>query len=68
MSDFRRVYPVMIQSADPIPSVRELVKKQIESGACWSDLIEVKHGDRIVVFGVMSEVCQRTSAALETSE
>jgi hypothetical protein len=68
MSDFRRVYCVQYQPTDPIPSLRQLVKKQIESGARWSDLIEVKRCDRIVVFGVMSEVSRRKAVALETAE
>jgi hypothetical protein len=66
---FRRVYKIEIPPTEPIPSLRQLVKKQIESGALWSDLIEVKHGDdRIVVFGLMSEVYHRKSAPLESAE
>jgi hypothetical protein len=68
MSDFRRCYKIIVPCDDPLPSVRQLVKKQLTNGAGWWDLIEIWHHDRIVVFGSMFEVSGRKDPAKTATE
>jgi hypothetical protein len=63
MADTRRTYCIELSPDAPVPSLRELVREQFDSGALWWDLIEIKHGDRIVAFGVMHDVARRKSTA-----
>ena len=63
MSDFRRTYQIILPVDQPVPSIRQLIRKQLRNGARWSDLIEVKHGTQIIVFGVMNDVYNRYGRA-----
>jgi hypothetical protein len=68
MSDFRRTYKIELAADQPIPSIRQLIRKQIRFGARWSDWIEVKRGSEIVVFGLMDEVSRRYAPAKTATE
>lgn len=56
MSDFRKTHQVKLPVDAPPRSLRQVIKKVILAGAPWGDWIEVKRGDKIVCFGVMTEL------------